>query len=82
MRFLKLSIAMVVVAAPIWLVWKVVGREGLVVLFSVFAGAAGIAGLYFLAHWAIKTVLMALGFQEETLEKERTKPFCIFFWRQ
>jgi len=82
MKCFGLVIATAIVCSPLWLVWKVAGKEGMMVFLSVFAGAAGIAVMYLLAHWAISTVLLALGFKQETLDKERTRYPWIIFWRQ
>jgi len=80
MKYLGLKVAIAVSLSPLAFVWRVAGREGLVVFLIVIGVFVGGGALLGIAHWAIQTVLVALGFDRKTINHDHCKS-TVIFWR-
>lgn len=80
MEIMKLILAATLVISPVWLIWKVVGKDGLEFFFVYFGVIAAIWVILVVAHWAIEFVLVKLGFDKEKINTKRSSRSFIF-WR-
>lgn len=80
MKNLRLTVAAAIVLSPLAFVWWVAGREGFVIFLIVVGVFVGGVTLIFVVHWAIQTVLVALGFDRRAINRDRSRS-TVVFWR-
>ncbi|OHB59762.1 MAG: hypothetical protein A2Y12_03520 [Planctomycetes bacterium GWF2_42_9] len=75
----RLIVAVLLCLSPFIFIWNVSGKEGLVVLFLFFGAMAVGFAIILVMHWAIETVLVALGLDRGQINQDNNKTTFIFW---
>jgi len=75
----RLIVAVLVCVSPILFVWSASGKEGLIVLLLFFGSVVVGFVLLLVAHWSVETVLVSIGFNKRSVNRDASKTTYIFW---